>query len=256
MKKILVKTHRDGKTLVGDSLFMLPFFKYWADKDGLVEYGPRFNSWVSDVLPANYILNSTIVDGDYTLDPHEGWTFVVKHGNSTMHIINGIAHQAGLLEDLSLTFPFKKQSCMDRDIVIAPFGSEYAQADNRVWQIDKWIALLNTLTNRKITIVGSAKDDYSWCTNCEIISGASLAYVAGVLANCKLFVSIDSGPANLATMLGIKKHVLLYPHNCEITANPYATKVRINHTWPRVTDIPVEPVVDACQKCLGDSYAR
>lgn len=37
IKKVWVTVHDNA---VGDSLCMLPFLKYWADRDGFVEYGP------------------------------------------------------------------------------------------------------------------------------------------------------------------------------------------------------------------------
>jgi ADP-heptose:LPS heptosyltransferase len=101
------------------------------------------------------------------------------------------------------------------------------------------------------TVIGTVNDDYSWWPGPRVV-GKSLSYIAGLLSKCKLFISIDSGPANLATLLGIKNHVLLYPHNCQITANPYATKVRVSKEWPLVKDIPVQPVIDACTKLLEE----
>lgn len=223
----------------------------------LLNMGPSLNPWVSEAFPSNYILNSSLnaSKADYILDQHEGWKYVVHKGQSVTHLANGIARQAGLIDELPLTFPFQKEPLTDTaDIVIAPFGSKSASdIDHRVWQIDKWVVLLSYLpTNLRVTVIGTDKDDYSSFKGCDIISGKSLQYIAGLLTKCKLFISIDSGPANLATLLGVRRHVLLYPHNCEITANPYAVKVRVSKEWPFVQEIPVEPVIQTCLKCLKD----
>jgi len=261
MKKIWIEESEEVAP-IGDSLFMLPFFKYWVDRDGSVEYGTKLNPWVKNALPKEFIFNPSISKdtSDYIVNTFEAWKYVVRHGNSVMHVINGVSHQSGLHEELPLTFPFKKETIYGIcDIVIAPFGSKAAtDIDHRVWQIEKWEALLDQLpSGYKITVIGTDKDDYSWCEHfCEVISGAPLTYIAGLLTQCKMFVSIDSGPANLATLLGIKNHVLLYPHNCQITANPYATKVRVSNVWPFIVNIPVGPVIEMCLKCLGDSNAR
>lgn len=252
MQKVWIAPHDNA---IGGSLCMLPFLKHWADRDGFVEYGPSISSWVSQALPSNYVLNPSLAssDADYVIDG-KGWGYVVMNGKGTMHLANGIARQAGLHEELPLTFPFEKKRIYGTcDIVIAPFGSK--EATSRVWQIEKWEALIDNLPSKyKVTVIGTDEDDYSWCQHyCEIVVDASLSYIAGLLDQCRLFVSIDSGPANLATLLGIKNHVLLYPHNCQITANPYATKVRVSDEWPNIMHIPVQPVIDACLKCLKET---
>lgn len=250
MKKIWIAPHDNS---IGGSLCMLPFLKYWVDRDGAIEFGPSISSWVSQALPSNYVLNPSLAssDADYVIDG-KGWGYVVMNGKGTMHLANGIARQAGLHEELPLTFPFEIQPIQGNvDIVIAPFGSK--EATSRVWPIDKWILVIGILSKYyQVTVIGTSKDDYSWCENCNLLIDKPLTYIAAILDKCKLFVSIDSGPANLATLLGIKNHVLLYPHNCQITANPYATKVRVSKDWPNIIHIPVQPVVDACLKCLEE----
>jgi hypothetical protein len=55
MKKIWIAPHDNS---IGGSLCMLPFLRYWVDRDGAVEFGPSINSWVLAALnPDTYILN-------------------------------------------------------------------------------------------------------------------------------------------------------------------------------------------------------
>lgn len=262
--KIWIEADRRGEnSKIGDSIFVVPFLNYWATKEGSVEYGPILNDWVSDSLPSHFILNSSLKknDCDYILDTYEAWKYVVMHGKSAMHVINGFSYETGLNVALDLSFPFVRDALdINVDVVIAPFGSAYAARDGRVWQQTKWEQLLKTLpVDLSTVVIGSATDDCSWLPeNVNKKLGKPLSYVAALLSKCKLFVSIDSGPANLANLIGVKNHVLLYPHNCPITGNWNAEeyKIAVSYKWPLVIDIPVEPVIEMCLKCLGDSNAR
>ena len=259
MKKVWVQddnTDVIGIKKIGDSIWMTTVLNYWVQKEGCVEYGPRLNEWVARTLPATkFILNSDLKkeECDYVLFVNDAWTYVVQHGQGKMHIIDGLSFSSGLGISLDKQYPFpKKDIDFDVDIVLAPFGAEVEGL--RIWQKEKWLALIEALPGNK-WIIGSAHNDYSWLpSDVNIAVGQPIRYIAGLLDKCLLFVSIDSGPSALANALGIRPHVLIYPHLCSITENVHAVRyqVGINHNWKYVTDIPVQPVLNKCLEALGD----
>lgn len=240
---------------IGDSILLVPLLNYFVSKGTAVEYGPAVNPWVSSALPKEFISNKDIIKADcaYVLNIHEAWKYVVNNGKSVMHVINGLSYESGLSIDLDFKCPFFVEDVSDTfEIVIAPFSKDA----ERVWQFDKWLSLIDTLPrNFTKAVIGAGDEDYTWVPkDIQVVTGRSLPYIAGLLSSCKLFISEDSGPSNLANVLGIQNHVLIYPHRCGIIENIHAKKYKVGITdqWRYVTDIPVDPVIEATAACLKD----
>lgn len=248
---------------IGDSITVVPFLNHWVKQYGTVEYGPGLNPWVSAALPKEFVYNQNLTkrECDYILICSDSWMHIHNHRLLHLHVMDGYAHANRLDIKLDYVCPFVIDNVTeDVDIVIAPFSAPRALTDGsgRVWQSDKWLELIHSLPG-DYTVIGSASDDYSWLP-VHVVAGRSLSYIAALIQKCRLFISIDSGPAQLANAIGKKEHVLLYPRSSDymLTANLHAVDymVAINDERPWVTGIPVELVVDTCNRCLKDFNKR
>jgi Glycosyltransferase family 9 (heptosyltransferase) len=246
--------------LIGDTIFFLPFLRYLSEQDGSVEFGPQVNSWVLPHIPFNAKFNPELTQdqADYIFLRDKVHLYLY-YNNLNIHMTSGYFEYSGLPIPKDRTIQFCSTSNESIDIVVSPFASPFGSITNpnKIWQYNKWIELIDRLpyTSTK-AVIGSKNDDYSWLNNkdVKIISGESLPAIVKLLKSCKLFVSIDSGPAQLANVLGIQNHVLLYPGPNNQTTNEFSLEylISVNKNWPRVIDIPVQPVCDMCYKVLGE----
>jgi hypothetical protein len=241
---------------IGDTICVLPFLKYLADSHSTVFYGPHLNKWVMQDVYKHFVFDSSITPetADYAFSHNQAWDYVTSKGNAKMHLIQGVFLSCGIETDINYSFPFPIENTGSYDIVISPFAS--ASQGNKIWQYEKWLELISLLpSNLKKTVIGAGQDDISWLfnlSNVEILIDQSLPVIVGVLKNCKLFVSIDTGTSHLAHLLKLFNHVLLYAHHCPIVENTYARKykISIDHLYKHVVDIPVEPVIRMCNLAL------
>jgi len=254
MKKIYVDIPR-----IGDSICALPLMKHLADTNDLITYGPNLNKWVSSDLPSNFIYDPFLTekDSDYIVGSQKAWDLVVHCGHDNMHMIEGYFLSQGIKTHLNYSFSFPRENIdTNIDIIISPYAS--AVEGNKIWQFEKWLELIDSLPSHFTkAVIGADTDDFSWLSgrnDVKVISGKSVPYITSLLDNCKLFISIDTGTAHLAHVLGIKNHVLLYAHHCAIVENLLSKKynVSISKAWYHVVNIPVSPVKEMCYKALKD----
>ena len=254
MKKIYVDIPR-----IGDSICSLPLMKHLADSNEFITYGPNLNKWIASNLPSNFVYDPFLTekDSDYIIGSQKAWDTVVNCGHENMHMIEGYFLSQGIRVpiDYSLSFP-RENIDTNIDIIISPYAS--AVGGNKIWQFEKWLELIDSLPSHFTkAVIGADTDDFSWVSgrkDVKIISGKSLPYIASLLDKCKLFVSIDTGTAHLAHVLGLKNHVLLYAHHCAIVENLKARQynVSISKEWYHVVNIPVLPVKQMCYRALID----
>lgn len=115
-------------------------------------------------------------------------------------------------------------------VAINPGGANDGERQGRIWPIDSWAVLGDELVQKygaTVMIVGSkAEKDYhkklSSIKNAVMFTGElALDENAALLAQCDLVISGDSGPAHIASAVGVNVISLLGSLNC----HPYGDKV-------------------------------
>lgn len=211
-----------------------------------------------DDLPAGHWRHHNVL----RLDVHEG---VSEHGKS-MHPARMFFEQAGL--DAADEVPRPRVNIVRHegepyDYVIAPFTNNQA---GRGWPLERWVQLQDELLkhgHRKIAIVGGPDDEYfASRPGIQIIAGSPLPIVAGVFANARCVITVDSMANRLAHAVGAQ-HLLLHGRDATPTAWAYGggdvtCAEGSEHPYPggiisadRMSDIAVATVLRFAQGVHG-----
>ena len=245
--------------LIGDALCTMPFLRDLSENNKVIA-GPNINKWVLEGIDFPLYFDPDLKQETckYFLDSSYSWTHGHKHGT---HMAEGHYALNGLVAPkLPYSIPVKfSPTNLQPGIVVAPYSRSDIDG-NKFWLFENWRKLVEHFSG-PIYVVGSttrtwhneveySDDDIGWIEGTGIIPifDRPMSFVSQLLVESKLVVTIDTGIAHLAHLLGIKTHAYLFPEvpGWPFADNPNAQKVK---GWP--CNITVDQMLACCKKIEG-----
>jgi hypothetical protein len=141
------------------------------------------------------------------------------------------------------------------DILIHLRWTNKCGSSNRNWPVEKWIRLVELLSNKNLSVACIGKPGYSrFIPGTVNKMGIDLESLSNLMVSSKVLVGPSSGPMHFGSLCGIP-HVVITPEDNRIryeTAwNPFNTKnsLVINENWnPEVVEVYNSIMLQLCAK--------
>ena len=217
--------------LIGDSLSTIPFILGQA-QHGEVYVTGDFADPIKPLcagFPFKFEQPAT-VDKHYLLNCGDAWQWDSRNAWQ-YHMAQSYFGLHGFSIPNLYVVSFREHPCsLEPGIVISPFARSDGNFTKR-WPTEYWQEIIQHFKGRKhIYVIGNSDDDMEpfWSAGAQPIQNWSFPYVLGLMRGSFAFVSIDTGTSHLATLAGLRNHILLYPDGLppKLAENPRANILR------------------------------